>query len=311
MILKIKINMQTIKHIYEGQSVRLDKFLVEFLKEEFDFSRSLIQKMIENEQVKINGEIKGANFKIPDGSEIEISIEPPRDSELIPKDIKFEIVYEDKDILVINKPNNLVVHPAPGNYENTLVNGILFHIKDLSSIGGEKRPGIVHRLDKQTTGLMIIAKTDAAHVKLSKDFKDRKVFKEYIALVHKEIEIPKGRIEAPIGRSLGDRKKMTVTAKNSKPAVTLFEVYKPLHKMTLIKCQILTGRTHQIRVHMEYIGHPVVGDPVYGYAKDKDVEFGQYLHSHKLRFNHPITNKEMEFVCELPKEFIKKIEENS
>ncbi|QHX35992.1 ribosomal large subunit pseudouridylate synthase D [Spiroplasma sp. TIUS-1] len=303
--------MQVVKHIYEGKPVRLDKFLVEFLKEEFDFSRSLIQKMIDNDQVKVNGELKTANFKISEGSIVEISIEPPRDSELLPKDIKFEIVYQDKDIIVINKPNNLVVHPAPGNYEDTLVNGMLFHIKDLSSIGGEKRPGIIHRLDKQTTGLMVVAKTDAAHIKLSKDFKERKVFKEYIALVHKEIEIPQGRIEAPIGRSLGDRKKMTVTAKNSKPAITLFEVLKPLHKMTLIKCQILTGRTHQIRVHMEYIGHPVVGDPVYGYAKDKDAEFGQYLHSYKLKFDHPITNKEIEFECELPKEFIKKIEENS
>ncbi|WP_338982975.1 RluA family pseudouridine synthase [Spiroplasma endosymbiont of Othius punctulatus] len=303
--------MKKINHTYEGPAIRLDKFLVEFLKEEFDFSRSLVQKMIDNNQIEVNGESKAANYKVQDGFEIEIKIEPPRDSELLPKDIKFEIVFQDKDIIVINKPNNLVVHPAPGNYENTLVNGLLFHIKDLSSIGGEKRPGIVHRLDKQTTGLMIVAKTDAAHIKLSKDFKERKIFKEYIALVHKEIEIPQGRIEAPIGRSLGDRKKMIVTAKNSKPAITLFEVEKPLHKMTLIKCQILTGRTHQIRVHMEYIGHPVVGDPVYGYAKDKDLEFGQYLHSHKLRFNHPITNKEMEFVCELPKEFIKKIEENS
>ncbi|WP_339022377.1 RluA family pseudouridine synthase [Spiroplasma endosymbiont of Crioceris asparagi] len=294
---------QEISLLFVGEPMRLDKYLVETLKSEFDFSRTIIQKMIDNNQILVNGILKPANYKLSQDDVIQINIEEPTDSSILPKDIKFEVVYEDKDIIVVDKPNDLTVHPAPENYENTLVNGLLFKIKDLSSIGGEKRPGIVHRLDKMTTGLMVVAKNDNSHKILSEAFKNREVKKKYLALVNGVIKENKGRIVAPIGRSSSDRKKMEVTSKNSKEAITLFEVVGRGEDCTLVECEILTGRTHQIRVHFKYINHPIIGDHVYGYEKDKNYSFGQYLHAYYLEFQHPTKNKKIIFSSNLPKSF--------
>ncbi|ATG97477.1 RluA family pseudouridine synthase [Mesoplasma lactucae] len=288
---------------------RIDKFLVDNLKTEFDFSRSYVKKMIDNGNVMVNGETANPNFKVKNDDEITITIPEIASSEIVAEDIPLNIVYEDDDILVVDKPNDMVVHPAPGNYSGTMVNALMHHVKDLSGIGGVERPGIVHRIDKQTTGLLIVAKTDRAHKKLTEMLKNNEIEKEYIALVAGEIDPDEAIIDAPIGRSETDRKKMMVTGKNSKPAVTRFKVMERFNNATEVSVKIDTGRTHQIRVHFKYINHPVLNDPQYGRMREKATDYGQYLHAHKLTFNHPVTGEKMEFTSELPQEFKTKIEE--
>ncbi|AUM62833.1 RluA family pseudouridine synthase [Spiroplasma monobiae] len=299
--------MEQLEIKLEQDSGRLDKYLTDYLKEEYDFSRSYVQKLIESNDVLVNEESVTVKYNLLNGDVIKMNIKEPTELEAVAEDIDFEIVYQDKDLLVVNKPNGLVVHPAAGNPSGTLVNGLLFKVKDLSSIGGVLRPGIVHRLDKMTTGLMIVAKNDKAHKRLTEMLANNEIHKEYIALVHGVVEPNAGKINAPIGRHRGDRKKMTTTDVNSKHAITNFSVLERYENHTKISCVIETGRTHQIRVHMAYIKHPVVGDPLYAFRKDMEEEFGQYLHAYRLVFNHPITNEKIDLISELPKEFNDKI----
>ncbi|EXU60527.1 RluA family pseudouridine synthase [Mycoplasma mycoides] len=292
-------------------TLRLDKLLVELLTS-YDYSRSYIQKLIKEECISVNNQIiTNNNFVVKPNSEITITIKDPiLDPNLVKNDeIDLDIIYQDDDLLVINKQNNITVHPSLNNTNNTIVNALLASDVELSSINGELRPGIVHRIDKQTTGLLIVAKNDKTHKLLSEMFKNHQIYKEYLAIVTGVIKPNKGLIDAPIGRSQIDRKKMSVTAKNSKQAITTFEVVERFLKNTLVKCQIQTGRTHQIRVHFNYINHPVLNDPVYGKKHQEFTDFGQYLHAYKLKFTHPITKKEIELISPLPKEFDDKIKE--
>lgn len=292
-------------------TLRLDKLLVELLTS-YDYSRSYIQKLIKEECISVNNQIiTNNNFAVKPNSEITITIKDPiLDPNLVKNDeIDLDIIYQDDDLLVINKQNNITVHPSLNNTNNTIVNALLASDVELSSINGELRPGIVHRIDKQTTGLLIVAKNDKTHKLLSEMFKNHQIYKEYLAIVTGVIKPNKGLIDAPIGRSQTDRKKMSVTAKNSKQAITTFEVVERFLKNTLVKCQIQTGRTHQIRVHFNYINHPVLNDPVYGKKQQEFTDFGQYLHAYKLKFTHPITKKEIELISPLPKEFDDKIKE--
>ncbi|QVK09665.1 RluA family pseudouridine synthase [Mycoplasma mycoides] len=292
-------------------TLRLDKLLVELLTS-YDYSRSYIQKLIKEECISVNNQIiTNNNFVVKPNSEITITIKDPiLDPNLVKNDdIDLDIIYQDDDLLVINKQNNITVHPSLNNTNNTIVNALLASDVELSSINGELRPGIVHRIDKQTTGLLIVAKNDKTHKLLSEMFKNHQIYKEYLAIVSGVIKPNKGLIDAPIGRSQTDRKKMSVTAKNSKQAITTFEVVERFLKNTLVKCQIQTGRTHQIRVHFNYINHPILNDPVYGKKHQEFTDFGQYLHAYKLKFTHPITKKEIELISPLPKEFDDKIKE--
>lgn len=288
---------------------RLDKLLVELLVDQ-NFSRSYIQKLIKEGNVIVDGEIINANnFVVKPNSEIIINIDDPKPTDIVAQNIPLDIVYQDDDILIINKQNNIVVHPGAGNFDNTIVNALLRSGVELSSINGELIPGIVHRIDKQTTGLLIIAKNDKAHKRLTEMLTNHEIYKEYYALVWGVIAKNKGIIDAPIGRHENDRKKMAVTIKNSKHARTNFEVIQRFDNATLVKCNIETGRTHQIRVHFNFIKHPIINDPVYGRLSEKTTEFGQYLHAYKLSFSHPITNKVIEVIAELPDEFNDKIKE--
>ncbi|KAJ3630047.1 hypothetical protein Zmor_027122 [Zophobas morio] len=301
--------MEIKKIISEVNGVRLDKFLTDYFQEEYNFSRSLVQKYIKDGMVSVNDEIVTNNYNVLLDDDIAVTIPDPKTLDVKPEDIPFEIVFEDDDLIVLNKPNGLVVHPAPGNETGTLVNGLLFKIKKLSSISGVMRPGIVHRLDRFTTGLMIVAKSDEAHKKLVEMLKNSEIKKIYRGIVHGVIHEKDARIEMPIGRHAGDRKKMAVTSKNSKNAITNFHVLDTFAKFSLVEFDIETGRTHQIRVHMAAIDHPILGDPLYASKADAKEPFGQYLHSYQLEFIHPITNKKMLFKCEPPKEFIDKINE--
>lgn len=284
-------------------NMRLDVYVS---KKYTKLSRTMIQKLIENGDIQVNNEVKKLSYKVQDGDVITINIPEAKETDLKPQDIPIEVVYEDNDIIVVNKPKGLVVHPANGNPDGTLVNAIMAMCKEsLSGIGGELRPGIVHRLDKDTSGLLIIAKNDAAHINISNQIKNREVKKIYIALVRGVINEEEATIDMPIGRSTRDRKKMTV-AKNGKQAVTHFKVIKRYPKYTLLEIKIDTGRTHQIRVHMAEIGHPVVGDMVYSNGKNEFGIEGQMLHATSLDFKHPVTNKPMHLTAQLP-EYFKKI----
>lgn len=299
--------METIKISVEIENtgMRLDKFLsVQYP----DFSRTKIQDMIKNNQVTVNGNIEKASYKVMNNDLIGIVIEESKACEILPENIPLDIVYEDSDVIVINKPTGLIVHPSSGIYSGTLVNALLYHCKDLSGINGIQRPGIVHRIDKETSGLLMVAKNDKAHQSLSQQLQDHSVVRRYWALVHGVIPHDYGRIEAPIGRDQNDRKKMCCTDKNAKEAITNFKVIERFEKMTLVECRLETGRTHQIRVHMSYIGYPVYGDPQYGKRKD-DVTNGQYLHAKILGFNHPTTHEDMVFDSELPDFFETKLKE--
>ena len=284
--------------VSNGENVRIDKYLSETL----DYSREFIQKLIQNDLILVNDKNVKASYKLELNDKIVINSDDyEQDTQIVPTKMALDIVYEDEDVMVINKPSGLVVHPGSGNYTNTLVNGLMYYTKNLSDINGDVRPGIVHRIDKDTSGLLLVAKTNKAHEILADDFKNKRVKREYIALLNGVFKQGSATIDAPIGRDKNFRERMCVTAENSKNAVTHMKVLKRYKKYTLVSCVLDTGRTHQIRVHMAYIGYPVHNDPVY--AKGEATSFGQFLHSYKMKFIHPITKKEMEFEAPLPKEF--------
>ena len=282
------------KVVVKKENIRLDQYLVE----ELGISRSQVLKMIKNDEVLVNGKKTKSGFNVINGDIIDVNHEENND--ILPEKMDLDIVYEDEYLLVVNKPNGMVVHPAPGNYHGTLVNGLLAHGK-LSDVNGEFRPGIVHRIDAYTTGLLMVAKTNKVHETLAKELSEKKTYRKYIALVWGILPSDTGEIDAPIGRSPRDRKKMAVVA-GGKRAVTHFKVLKRFEKATLISVTLETGRTHQIRVHMDYIGHPVVNDPLYGGRKLID-DTGQCLHAKELGFTHPVTHEYMQFDSELPECF--------
>lgn len=282
----------------EQQKMRLDKLLSEINP---DRSRSQIQTWIGKAHVFINGEPAKANYKCQSGDEISWSIPEIEMLSIEPEDIPLDIVYEDSDLLVVNKPKGMVVHPSAGHQSGTLVHALLHHCNDLSGINGVERPGIVHRIDKDTSGLLLVAKNDSTHVALSEQLSNKEIKRKYEAIVHGEIAHESGMIDAPIGRDPKDRQKMAVADKG-KPAVTNFKVLKRFPDYTYVECQLETGRTHQIRVHMRYIGFPLVGDPKYGPRKTLDVQ-GQALHAKLLGFVHPSSGEWMEFEAEAPQVF--------
>ena len=296
------------KIIVDTENVRLDAYIA---KKYTDLSRTMAQKLVEEGNILVNGKSKKISYKVQKGDEIELTIPEAKEIGIKPENIDVEVIYEDKDIIVVNKPKGLVVHPANGNPDGTLVNAIMAMCKgSLSGIGGEIRPGIVHRLDKDTSGLLIIAKNDQAHINMSKQIKDRQVKKIYIALVKGRTKEEEATINMPIGRSTKDRKKMAVR-KDGKEAITHFKVLRRYNNYTLLEVKIDTGRTHQIRVHMAEIGHPVVGDMVYSNGKNEFGIQGQMLHAKSLDFKHPITGKQMHLEAELPdyfKEVLGKLE---
>ncbi|MBO5530635.1 MAG: RluA family pseudouridine synthase [Bacilli bacterium] len=279
---------------------RIDSYLSQ--NEELDLTRAKIQSLIKSKNILVNGKEVKSSYKVQTGDEIDITIvEENLDVEA--EDIPLDIVYEDDDVIVVNKPSGMVVHPSLGNTSGTLVNALMNHSK-LSSVNGEFRPGIVHRIDKDTSGLLVVAKNDKAHLFLSEELKDHKIKRTYIALVHGLIKFDTGTVDAPIGRDKNDRKKMCITSVNSKEAITHFKVLDRYKDTTLLECKLETGRTHQIRVHMKYIEHPIVNDPVY--SRDKNIDgFGQMLHAREISFIHPTTKKEMTFTCDVPEEFDK------
>lgn len=283
--------------VVEMQNGRLDKVCSEIFS---DYSRSQIKQLLDGGNITVNGKTEKAKYKVKSGDLIRLEEPETKTLELRPENIPLDIVYEDDDVIVINKPQGMVVHPAPGHDEHTLVNALLYHCP-LSTINGTFRPGIVHRIDKDTSGLLMIAKNDKAHRSLAKQLKDKTNIREYVALVHGRIAEDEGTINAPIGRSLKDRKKQAVV-KDGRNAVTHFEVLKRYRDYTLVKCILETGRTHQIRVHMKYICHPLVGDPLYGPKKTIKGN-GQFLHAGKLGFVHPTTGKLLIFEAPLPKIF--------
>ena len=276
---------------------RIDRFLA--LKIE-SLSRSTIKKLLLEGKILVNQTQVKASYVLRFGDLIEVMDVDFSETEIVPTKMDLDIVYEDEDVLVVNKPSGMVVHPAPGHYQDTLVNGLLWHIKNLSDVNGEMRPGIVHRIDKDTSGLLMVAKNNYAHDILAKELQEKLTKREYIALVEGIIVNKRGKINAPIGRDKNNRLKMAVTA-SGKEAITNFEVLETYEDKTLIKCILETGRTHQIRVHMQYINHPLVNDYVYGNAKPND--FGQFLHAESLGFTHPKTKKWLEFTSPLPEEF--------
>ncbi|MFB3164123.1 RluA family pseudouridine synthase [Neobacillus sp. 179-J 1A1 HS] len=283
---------------------RIDK-VISTLDEEW--SRTQVQQWIKEGNVLVNGQKIKTNYKCSMNDEIEITIPDPELLDVIPEEMDLDIYFEDKDVLVVNKPSGMVVHPAPGHLTGTLVNGLMAHCKDLSGINGVLRPGIVHRIDKDTSGLLMVAKNDMAHEKLVNQLVEKTVTRKYRAIVHGVIPHDFGTIDAPLGRDTKDRQSMTVVD-NGKHAVTHFHVIERFKDFTFVECQLETGRTHQIRVHMKYIGYPLAGDPKYGPKKTLDIN-GQALHAGILGFNHPRTNEYLEFEAPLPKEFEELLEQ--
>ena len=288
-----------------NENIRLDKFISLSMP---DLSRTLIQQYIKEGLVKVNGHSEKASYKIKLSDQIEITIPDNQEMDVLPEDIPLDIYYEDQDVIVVNKPSGMIVHPSSGIYQGTLVNALLYHCQDLSGINGVLRPGIVHRIDKETSGLLMVAKNDKAHQSLSEQLKEHTVTRKYVALVHGVIPHLHVKVNAPIGRNINDRQKMAVTKQNSKEAITNFTVLKRYKEMSLIECRLETGRTHQIRVHMSYIGYPVYGYPQYGQKKD-DQSHGQFLHAKVLGFIHPRTGEYLEFECPLPDYFEEKLKE--
>ena len=277
---------------------RIDKYLGETT----EYTRSKIQKMIENKNILVNGKEVKPSYILRENDSLEIT-EYIEETDILPENIPLDIYYEDEDLIVVNKPSGMVVHPAPGNYTGTLVNALLYHTNNLSSVNTNVRPGIVHRIDADTSGLLLVAKNDKAHNLLADAIQKKEVIRQYIALVEGTITEDTATIDAPIGRDINNRKKMCVTSSNSKEAVTHIKVLERYNKATLIRCKLETGRTHQIRVHLNYINHPVVNDPVYGYKKLIDEKFGQMLHAEKIGFVHPTTKEYMEFTAPVPDKF--------
>mgnify|MGYP004583413367 FL=1 len=286
----------------EASGDRLDKFLAEAVGE--SLTRTAAANHIESGAALVNGKTATKNYKVKAGDSIVLEIPEAAEVDILPENIPLDIVYEDKDLLVVNKPKGMVVHPAPGHYSGTLVNALMYHCKDsLSGINGEIRPGIVHRIDKDTSGLLMVAKNDFAHQGLAAQIKEHSFTREYECVVNGAVK-EDGTVSAPIGRHKTDRKKMCVTEQNSREAVTHYKVIENLGNYTHLKCILETGRTHQIRVHMSYIGHPIAGDEVYGNGKPKWL-CGQCLHAKKIGFVHPATGEYMEFDSELPDYFQK------
>ena len=282
----------------EHKKERLDKYITEAVD---NVSRSQVQLWIADGAVTVNGAVAKANTKLSEGDQIVLQVPEPEAVEIVAEDIPLEVVYEDSDLIVINKQRGLVVHPAPGHTSGTLVNALMYHCKDLSGINGELRPGIVHRIDKDTSGLIMAAKNDRAHASLAAQLKEHSVNRRYIALVHGHLSHDQGTIDAPIGWDTHDRKMYTVTERNSKHAVTHFTVTERINDYTLLELKLETGRTHQIRVHMKFIGHPLVGDPTYG--RNKGIKMnGQALHAATLGFVHPTTGEYMEFTAPIPQD---------
>ncbi len=290
-----------------GAGERIDKFLSDNMA---DVTRSRIKKLILDGNLRVGDTVvTKANYKLKPGDKLTVTIPEADDAEIIAEDIPLEIVYEDSDMLVVNKPQGMVVHPAAGNYSGTLVNALLWRCGDsLSGINGEKRPGILHRIDKDTSGLLLVAKNDKAHQFLSEQIKEHSLTRAYKALVHGNIKSDKGRIDAPIGRHPSDRKKMTITYHNSREAVTNYNVLERFGKYTFVECILETGRTHQIRVHMSKNGHPIVGDKTYGVKKEEFNLKGQLLHAYKVGFIHPTSHEYMEFTSDLPEYYASVLE---
>ncbi len=291
----------TIKTENEGE--RLDRVLDILLK---DYTRSHLKKLIEDGCVTVNGKTVKASYKVRAGEELSLILPDLKEPDILPEEIPLSVVYEDEDMLVVNKPQGMVVHPAPGNYTGTLVNALLAHCGDsLSGINGEKRPGILHRIDKDTSGLLLVAKNDMAHQSLAEQIKEHSLTRAYLALCHGGFKEESGKVRLPIGRHPVDRKKMTVTYRNSKEAVTNYKVLEQIGSYSLVECRLETGRTHQIRVHMSHLGHPIVGDPVYGVKKENFSLNGQLLHAYQVGFLHPRTGEYLEFSSPLPEHFEK------
>lgn len=284
----------------EGE--RIDKYLAEMLE---DKSRSYIQKLIKDKLVHVNEKPVKANYRLVLGDRVEITIPEIKEPDIVAEDLALDILYEDKDVIVVNKPKQMVVHPAPGHYSGTLVNGLMYHCgEELSGINGMMRPGIVHRIDMDTTGSLIVCKNDAAHQSLSEQLKEHSINRIYVALVHGNIKEEEGTVNAPIGRHPTERKKMSTQAKNGRTAITHYKVLQRYGNYTYIQCKLETGRTHQIRVHMASIGHPLVGDQVYGPKKCPFPKLiGQTLHANTLGFVHPATGEYVEVEAPMPEYF--------
>ena len=291
--------MQLLKADSSISNTRLDKVI----SSQAEISRSLAAKLILNGDIKVDGTVKKPSYVVCAGDEISINIPETKQVDIVPQNISLNIVFEDEYIIVINKPRKLVVHPSPGHEDMTLVNGLLFHCNDLKGIGAEQRPGIVHRIDKDTTGLLVVAKNDTAMQSLTQQISDRTVKRRYKALVEGVVK-ENGYVEANIGRSHSDRKKQAVV-KNGRYAKTIYSVEQRFSQHTLLDVELETGRTHQIRVHMSYINHPVVGDKLYGYKKQKFTLAGQLLHAYSLEFIHPNTGEKVKFSAPLPDDFVK------
>ena len=292
--------VETEKAATEDAGKRADVFLAEKL----NLSRANVQKMMDAERITVGAKIVKANYKVKDGELFVVRYQEPVPLQLIAENIPIDILFEDQDVIVINKARGMVVHPAAGNYTGTLVNALLYHCKNLSGINGVIRPGIVHRLDKDTSGVMIVAKNDAAHTSLSEQIQTKSAKRTYLVVVRGNVKQDNGRIETLIGRDSKDRKKMSVVSKNGREAITEYEVLERFGRFTLLKCRLLTGRTHQIRVHMAHIRHAVVNDPLYGWKKDHFPIKGQALHSHTLELCHPITGEAMHFEAPVPEDMI-------
>ncbi|RQW20741.1 RluA family pseudouridine synthase [Bacillus sp. C1-1] len=287
------------------QNERIDKVIVSL---HGDTSRTHVQKWIQDGHVKVNNQLVKANYKVQEEDTIALEEPEVQSTEIKAENIPLAVVYEDQDVIVVNKPRGMVVHPAPGHYTGTLVHALLYHCNDLSGINGEARPGIVHRIDKDTSGLIVAAKNDHAHEHLSQQLMNKTTIRHYKAIVHGVLSHKKGTIDAPIGRDQKDRQKMAVTDKNSKPAVTHFTLEETFQAYSYVTCELETGRTHQIRVHFHYIEHPLAGDPKYGYKKTLPIE-GQALHAETLGFVHPRTGENCLFTAPLPADMVGLLED--
>lgn len=297
----IEAGLETVTAEAEDAGTRADVFLAAKL----GVSRSNMQKLLEDGRVKRGEKIIKANYKVRAGEMFVVDIPEPEPIEAVPENIPLDIIYEDDDVVVLNKARGMVVHPAPGNYTGTLVNALLYHCSNLSGINSAIRPGIVHRLDKDTSGIMIVAKNDAAHISLSQQIQSKTAVRTYLAVVRGNIKTDSGTIETQIARDKTDRKKMAVVKEGGRDAITDYEVLERFGKYTLVRCKLRTGRTHQIRVHMEYLGYPLVGDLKYSPMKTLFGIKGQALHSHTLEFTHPRTGERMKFEAPLPEDMHK------